>query len=253
MPIRRYPGTAPTPGGGGFPDYSAGSIRWAIPTAGLTTMPYSDFAWSYTTVAASALNPLLRARSFPSLSISGVSSLRGFVQTTSIYLLGASADIGGFIVEFFVGTVNGSSAALRFLSGLAAAGALANLNVNQPSVYLRSIAAGIALGADQTDTNLQIIHGSGLGTVTKIDLGANFPKVPSTEPGLIRVRFTALSNSPTVDYEVENYISGGQASGTISTTMPSVNLYLGFQFCGYSSSGNYEALFHRLLTQSPPP
>lgn len=252
MPIRRYPGSLPTPGGGGFPDYSAGSIRWAVPTATLITMPYSDFNWTFTTVTSPALNPLLRGLSVPRLSISGVGSVRGFVQSPAMYIFNSSPGVGGFVVEYFVGLVNGGSANTRFLAAIANSTALANLNVNQPSIWLRSVAGGLAIGADQADTNLQIMHGDGLGSVTKINLGAAFPKSPAGEPSIIRVRFTAIPDVAAVDYEVEDYISGGTAAGTMTTTLPS-NLYLGFQFTGYSSVGAYEALFYRLLTQSPPP
>mgnify|MGYP003336481905 CR=1 FL=1 len=74
---------------------------------------------------------------------------------------------------------------------------------------------GRAAGSDTGS----IIHNDGSGTATTIALGANFP-ANGLSTDLYELALYAPPNGSTVDYRIENFVTGGVASGTISTNLP---------------------------------
>lgn len=76
------------------------------------------------------------------------------------------------------------------------------------------------VGADSTDTNLQVMHNDSAGACTKVDLGASFP-ANSNAVDLYEVTFKFTAGaSRSVDYTVTNLVSGTQATGTLTTNLP---------------------------------
>lgn len=79
------------------------------------------------------------------------------------------------------------------------------------------------LGKDSTDSNMQIIARNNNGTVTKINLGPNFPGNGS---GFGYVAKFTVKTDGTVDYQVTHLVTGASASGNISTGIPNMTLSL---------------------------
>ena len=78
----------------------------------------------------------------------------------------------------------------------------------------------VFVGADSTDTNLQVMHNDSAGACTKVDLGASFPaNSNAVDMYEVTLKFNAGA-SRSVDYTVTNQVSGAQASGTLTTNLP---------------------------------
>lgn len=78
----------------------------------------------------------------------------------------------------------------------------------------------VFVGADTTDTNLQVMHNDSAGSCTKVDLGASFPANSNgVDAYEVTFKFTAGA-SRSIDYTVTNMISAATASGTITTNLP---------------------------------
>lgn len=78
----------------------------------------------------------------------------------------------------------------------------------------------VFVGADTTDTNLQVMHNDSAGTCTKVDLGASFP-ANSNAVDMYEVTFKFNSGaSVSVDYVVTNLVSGASATGSLTTNLP---------------------------------
>lgn len=78
----------------------------------------------------------------------------------------------------------------------------------------------VFVGADTTDTNLQVMHNDSAGSCTKVDLGASFPANSNgVDAYEVTFKFTAGA-SRSIDYTVKNMISAATASGTITTNLP---------------------------------
>jgi len=78
----------------------------------------------------------------------------------------------------------------------------------------------IFVGADTTDTNLQVMHNDSAGSCTKVDLGASFPANSNgVDAYEVTFKFTAGA-SRSIDYTVTNLVSAATTSGTITTNLP---------------------------------
>ncbi len=127
----------------------------------------------------------------------------------------------------FWGVMNGgpatgvATATHRFFMGLRDVGAPADTD---PGTFLRCVGIGYARG---TDTNLQFLHNDGAGAATKIDLGASFA-VPTTDQSVIwRLRmYSPPGPTQSVTYEVTNIDTGAQATGTVTTNLPSTTDFI---------------------------
>ena len=89
----------------------------------------------------------------------------------------------------------------------------------------------MAVALDATDNNWQVIRNDNAGTGTKIDLGTSFTR---TGVGVIyEARFFAASNDNTttgtsIGYQISNVSSGGTATGTMTTDLPSPTGFMAF-------------------------
>jgi hypothetical protein len=141
-----------------------------------------------------------------------VAGLRGSAQFT---VGGPSAGLGGFHQVWRWGPATGvATATTRAFCGVGASGAPTDV---QPS----SLTNIIGMGWDAADTNIQIMHNDGSGTATKIDLGASFP-VPTVDRTSVyeAVLFAVPGTTQSVGYRVTDLVSGDEASGTITTDLP---------------------------------
>ncbi len=128
---------------------------------------------------------------------------------------------GGFkyVCEFYISDTAYGSGCRQFY-GLA--GQTTDLGYTD-TVLVSSLLNIIGVGSDSADANLQIFHNDGLGTATKIDLGANFPSNRTAGAGMTNFYSIELYNAPnssTVNYKVVNKETGNSAQGTISTDLP---------------------------------
>lgn len=128
------------------------------------------------------------------------------------YWRGNAAGQGGFYwsATFAFGSIGATHQAF---AGLIASAANFGTSV-VPSAQVRCV----ALGFDSGDANCQILHNDGVGTCTKIPLGASFAK--NTTAAVYRVVFWCPPNASTIGYSVTRLDTGATASGTLSADLP---------------------------------
>lgn len=96
----------------------------------------------------------------------------------------------------------------RILYGLATTSAIGNIEISA------SVDALLCLGADSTDTNLQIISKMVSGPASKVNLGSSFLKTNSDDYG---IEFWKLAGSPTLTYyKITNYTNGAIQQGSVT-------------------------------------
>jgi hypothetical protein len=84
----------------------------------------------------------------------------------------------------------------------------------------------IGVGSEVGDTNLQVFYNDGVGTASKIDLGASFPANRDSGSVMTTVYSVTLFNEPlstSVTYRVVNNETGAIATGSISTDLPATS------------------------------
>lgn len=90
-----------------------------------------------------------------------------------------------------------------------------------PSAFTQTIYAGW----DSGQTTLRIGTNDGTGTATTTDLGANFP-VNTSATDIYDVTFYCTSDTSQLFYHVLRVNTGNEASGTITTDLPTSSSYL---------------------------
>lgn len=151
------------------------------------------------------------------VTVAAVTAVAGFRQPTTLVTCGGpSAGLGGFAFVCRWGPSTGvATTTCRAGVGLVS-GTTAPTDV-EPSTSTSCV----FMGWDAADTNMQIMHNDGLGTCTKIDLGAPFP-VPSIDRNNLYelALFSPKGTTQSVDWLVTDLVSGATASGTITTNLP---------------------------------
>lgn len=163
-----------------------------------------------------------------SASTSAVVNFRSFVSYVSVG--GPSAGLGGFSFVTRWGPSTGVSTATHCAFwGLGPTGAASDVD---PSTLINQV----GMGWDAADTNVQIMHNSGAGTATKIDLGASFPK-PSVDQTLIYELslYSPKGTTQSVEWCVKELTTGAVATGTITSNLPATANLIGPR--GYMSVG----------------
>jgi hypothetical protein len=149
------------------------------------------------------------------VSPASATAVAGWRLGVAQFWLGNGSGLGGFnLVQRFVPGGNGTPSTQRMFVGIGSSTA-APTDV-QPS----SITNIIGVGADAADTNLFMMHNDGSGTATRIDLGANFPK-NNAGTDLYEIALFAKPNATEVEYQVRRLNTGHEATGTITTDIPS--------------------------------
>jgi hypothetical protein len=132
---------------------------------------------------------------------------------------------GGFtwIARFGPSRGAASNATRRFWAGMTSITA-APTDVN-PSTWA---ANGIGVGADAGDTNWQIMHRTGTGTMTKVDTG--IPKAYADTSEMFELAiFTAPTGTPTVTVQLTRLSDGLNFIHTITTNLPAATQLLTWQ------------------------
>jgi hypothetical protein len=162
-----------------------------------------------------------------------IAGYRGSAQQFSIG--GPSAEIGGFHFVYRWGPATGvATATSRAFCGLV--GSTTNQTDTEPSARVNQI----GMGWDAADTNIQFMHCDASGPSTKIDLGASFP-VPTVDRQEVYeiAMFSPPGTTQSVTYRIRNLRTGAEATGTVTTDIPStsslLNHYLHMSVGGTSS------------------
>ncbi len=125
---------------------------------------------------------------------------------------GSAAGEGGFVCYWRFGTPI-TNATTRCFFGLTINPTTWG-NIDPSS---RTDIVGIGFEANNGDANLQLFHNDNAGTATKVDLGANFV---ISNTAVYECTFTVAPNSSSIAYKVVNLETGNEATGTLSTNLP---------------------------------
>lgn len=148
----------------------------------------------------------IRVSTTPNTAANQTSSIR----LSAIQLIGTR----GYEFKARIGVQTALSTS-RQLTGMYEGWALAN----DPSAAANDAAMDcIAFAADEGDANYQIMHKAAGTAMTKIDLGANFPK--ATAGAAYEVIINVAVGGASATYEVNRLDAAFSASGNISTNLP---------------------------------
>lgn len=132
-----------------------------------------------------------------------------------------SGILGGFhVVLRFGGATGMTTSTHRMFAGMSSITA-AVTDVN-PSTLANIIGAGY----DSADSNWQIMHKTGTGTATKIDLGASFPRQSADRSKMYELALFCPPASASIQYEFTDLITGAVATGTLSSNLPAATTLL---------------------------
>lgn len=134
------------------------------------------------------------------------------------FFLGASAGMGGFrlLARFGISDAALAVGANMFV-GFSGSSTIANGSAIASALNI------VGVGAESTDTNMQIFYNDGSGVASKIDLGANFP-ANTTSTDLYELALFAPSGSAaSISYQVTRLNTGDIAADTLATDIPAAN------------------------------
>lgn len=134
---------------------------------------------------------------------------------------GTRAGEGGFSTTIRCGPSTGvSTSTTRFFAGMRYDGNAAS--DSNPSSITN---LGVGFGWDSGDTNCQIIH-RGAGSATKIDLGSSFPRPSVDQTDVFEINlYSPPGTTQEVYYTVKKLNTGVEASGLITTNLPSTSTF----------------------------
>lgn len=172
-------------------------------------------------VATTNLFTSMRRLGYVSANTAGSSS--GLRTASLQFWRGKTNDHGGFhfICRFGISDASAVATGRMFIGLTSTTGAIANVN---PSTLLNII----GVGADDTDTNLQIMRNDGVGTATKIDLGSSFP-ANTRNTDIYELVLFSPSNGSAVYYQVTNLATNTITEGTLSSDIPASTQLLAVQ------------------------
>ena len=155
------------------------------------------------------------------VAVAAPTAIAGFWSGAAQHTVGAAtAGDGGFHYVCRWGPATGVAfATARAFCGMGPNTAPTDVN---PS----TVANQFGMGWDSADTNVQIFH-RGAGAVTKIDLGASFPRITVERSVAYELAlFSPPGATQSVAYEVTNLMSGAKATGTVTTNLPLTTVLL---------------------------
>lgn len=157
------------------------------------------------------------------VSATTTNSSSGVRSNNLQYSRGAAADVGGFTFIARFGISDGAAVAnARLFVGMTGAAAvIGNVNPStQTSIF--------GVGADSTDTNLQLMFNDNTANATRVDLGADFP-VNTRNTDWYEVIIVAKKNSSTMEIQVTNLTTGITSSTSQNTNLPLATQLLTWQ------------------------
>lgn len=105
----------------------------------------------------------------------------------------------------------------------------------------------IGAGYDSADANFQLMHKDGSGAVTKVDLGAAFPRQIADRSKMYDLQMYAAPNGSSVFYQFTDLETGAVASGEITTNLPPLTTF--FKFTVTASVGGTSSVIGYSLAQ----
>lgn len=208
--------------------FAYGNVRLMKPAAGSATMTVLGIA-AAATGTATLVTPANTSfytsigKSEYLVTTASTSAVAGLRSSVAEFWRGNAAGLGGFYFSTMCGPATGPSTTagtLRFFAGMVGAtGAPTDVN---PS----TITQCIGLGCDSTDTNMQFMHHTGTGAITKVDLGASFPKPTTDRSTLYHVEMFCPPHESYIEWRVANVITGAVASGVANTNLPAAGTML---------------------------
>jgi hypothetical protein len=150
------------------------------------------------------------------VTTAATTAIAGWRNTHAKWTVGAAtAGDGGFFMTCRWGPSTG--AALSTHRGFC------GMRTGNPSDANPSTLANIiGMAWDSGDTNIQFMHNDGSGTATKIDLGSAFPRPSVVRQDVYELTlFSPPGTTQVVSYRVRDLLSGAEATGTVTTDLPS--------------------------------
>lgn len=163
------------------------------------------------------------------VTTASTSAVAGVRSSVAEFWRGNAAGRGGFYFSTIWGPATGPSttANLRLFAGLVGAtGAPTDVD---PS----TITQCIGMGADAADTQLQFMHHTGTGGITKVPIGSSitFPKPTSDRVELYQLEMFCPSNESYVEWRVTKLRTGDVFSGVANTNLPAAGTLLNPRIC----------------------
>jgi hypothetical protein len=181
----------------------------------------------------SITNKHTRARRVDYLvTTAATTAIAGYRIALNHLVRGNAPGVGGFLSRQLWGPATGVvTASNRGFIGVSPNTA-APTDVN-PSTLINCV----GMGWDSTDINMQIMHNSGVGTATKIDLGADFPVQTVDRTGWYEIDIWCAADENKYNWKVTNIVTGVVVTGDtgVSTNLPAKNVYLSER--GWMSAG----------------
>lgn len=135
-----------------------------------------------------------------------------------------------------VGFLGSGIANMRAVVGLADSGSSLWSSATEPSAAGQP--AGVWIGFDSGDANLQVMHKQTGIAAVKIDLGAAFARAAN-----MTVRFELVTSAGRADYRVTRLDAAGVASGTILTDLPADTALLSWYWqCSNTTASTVAAI-----------
>ena len=214
------------------------SIQWANTLPGASTVPQiMGMAFSGTGTATAAAMATTNLQTYSKrieylVTTPSTSAVAGFRQAVvSVTVGGSATGFGGFTHVIRWGPATGvATTTMRGFTGFSS-------STSAPTdVEPSSLTNMLGMGWDAADTNIQFMRNDGSGTATKTDLGASFP-VPTADrtEWYELALFSPPGTTQSVSYTVTNLATGAQATGTVTTDLPSTSTFLAQR--GYVSAG----------------
>jgi hypothetical protein len=156
------------------------------------------------------------------VTVAATTAVAGWRSATAQWSVGgAGASDGGF--EFMCRWGPATGVATTTNRGFCG---LANSVAAPTDVEPSTITNMIGMGWDAADTNIQLMRRDG-STLTKIDLGSNFPVPVSDRTKVYEIYLYSPSGATqSVQYLVTDLATGNTASGTITTLLPTTATFL---------------------------
>lgn len=174
-----------------------------------TSSPYGTS--SIPTLSASLIGQIVRIAYTTSAT---ASSNAGTRNTSSTYLRGNAAGVGGFYYVGRWGFSTANTTDKRFFAGFRSSATQIPASTN-PS----SMTQIIGFGIDGGQTTLRFMVNDNTGTATTVDLGANFP-TNTNGTDYYEARIFCPENGSTVYYHIKNIATGNVAFGSANTDLP---------------------------------
>jgi hypothetical protein len=132
-----------------------------------------------------------------------------------------TAPLGGFhVVLRFGGATGMATATHRFYAGMTSTA----MNFTDAESSSRDNLIGV--GYDSADANWQLMHKTGSGAVTKVDLGAAFPRQTADRSKMYELVIFCAPGGASVFYEFIDLTTGAVVTGEITSNLPSASQLL---------------------------